>query len=239
LYLRYATGYRPGGPTIFSSIGPPPAGTPSSYQPDKLKSSEVGYKVQLFDRRLVFDASAYHITWSGIHDTAPINGFVIVVNSGDAIINGAELSLAAQATHDLTISGALTFNDAWLKSANPNLGGHAGERLPDVPRVNATLGADYAIPVGDWSPTIGASVQRVTDRYASFLSSGGYYLPAYTKVDLRAGCKIRDVKLDFYVHNLTNEVIQQSADGSYSAPGTVKVSFLDPRTFGVNASVAF
>lgn len=243
LYLRYATGYRPGGPTVFSSIGPPPPGTPNSYKADQLKSYEVGYKAEFLDRRFAVDVDAYRILWSDIHNTGVVNGFDIIVNSGNAAITGTEFSFTAHATQDLTIQGSLTYEDAYLVSANKNLGGYAGERLPNVPRYNLGLNADYNIPVSDWSPSIGISVRKITDRYASFDDSATYhqyFLPAYTNVDLRASVAIiRNLKLQFFLRNLTNRVEQQSAFTEYSAPSQAEVAVLAPRTYGMNASYAF
>jgi iron complex outermembrane recepter protein len=243
LYLRYATGYRPGGPTVFSSIGPPPPGTPNSYAPDQLKSYEVGYKSEFLDRRFAVDLDAYRILWSDIHDTGDVNGFEIVVNSGNAAITGSELSFTARATQDLTIQGSLTYEDAYLVSPNKNLGGYSGERLPNVPRYNLGLSADYNIPVGDLSPSIGISVRKISDRYASFDNSATYhqyFLPTYTNVDVHASVAIlQNLKLQFFVRNLTNRVEQQSAFTEYSAPGQAEVALLAPRTYGMNANYAF
>jgi len=119
--------------------------------------------------------------------------------------------------------------------------------LPDVPRVSAALNADYAIPLANFRPSVGATLRYVSDRWASFDNSQlypQYHLPEYATVDLRSGVVFdvaNDHPLSFqlYVHNLLDKRGQLSAFGYYSAPGTTAVTILQPRTIGINASTQF
>src|SRR5204862_1333037 len=51
-YLRYATGYRPGGPNVVTI-----AGGPGTFESDRLKSYEAGFKAETTDGRFGVDLS--------------------------------------------------------------------------------------------------------------------------------------------------------------------------------------
>lgn len=88
-YLRYATGYRPGGPNMVSNdpvTGNPLA--PPTFDSDSLDSYEAGYKVSTSDGRFSLDASVYLIDWTDLQIVALRNGVGVVANASEAAIKG-------------------------------------------------------------------------------------------------------------------------------------------------------
>ena len=243
MYVRYATGYRPGGPNFV--LNDPATGLPvgpPTFQADRLRSYEAGFKAQTDDQRFAMDVAAYYIDWNNIHIAVAKNSFSGIENAGGATVRGAELTLTARPVRDLTLTGAFAWQDAKLSQDAPDLGAQNGDNLPNVPRFTAAVSGDYTVPVAMWLPTVGATVKRVTERNASFdhsLAFAQYRLPAYTTVDLRAGKMFGAVNLMFYVHNLFDERGELSAFSAYSAPGDTKVSILQPRTVGLTATTRF
>jgi len=240
-YLRYATGYRPGGPNLAANnpatglpLGPP------TFQPDQLKSYEVGYKAETEDRRFGFDLAAYDIDWSNIQITAIRNGFAFRANApGGATIQGAELTLTGRPSSAFTMAGAFAYQHAYMKQGDADLGSTTGERLPNVPRFTASVNADYQLAEAGLRPTVGATMRYVSDRDASFDLSAGfpqYHLPSYTTLDLRAGFTLGSVTMQLYVHNLFDELGQLS--DMYPQFGT-RIAILEPRTIGVYAKTQF
>jgi len=242
-YVRFATGYRPGGPN-FVLIDPDtglPLGPPV-FEADRLKSYEIGYKARSADGAYGLDVAAYYIDWNDIHIVTARSGISAIENAGRAKVRGAELALSARPVERLTISGSFAYQDAELADDAPDLGGRNGERLPNVPRFTGSLNADYTFPLNSLKPAIGATVSHVSDRRASFdgnLSLTQYPLPEYTTVNLRGEIVISDVNLQLYVRNLFDERGQLSAFGAYSSAGQTKVSILQPRTIGLMATKRF
>jgi iron complex outermembrane receptor protein len=240
-YLRFATGYRPGGPNFVVIDGSTglPAGPPT-FEADRLRSYEVGLKAETPDRRLEIDVAGYHIDWSNIQIAVVRGGFGAIANApGGASVDGAELSLAARPTPGLALAGTLAYQDAHMKEADADLGASKGQRLPDVPRFTASLNADYELLAGNWKPTVGAALRYVGDRLASWdnsVSRPQYQLPHYTTVDLRTGATFGAVSMQLYVRNLFDERGQLSA---YTWQGLPRPAILQPRTFGLTASTAF
>jgi iron complex outermembrane receptor protein len=241
-YLRFATGYRPGGPNfiVIDPVTSLPSG-PKTFGADHLKSYEAGVKAQTADRRFSIDLDGYYIDWTNIQINATnADGFGFIENApGGATVRGAELTLTARPFGGFLASAAFAYQDAHLSQADSNLGGAKGERLPEVPHVTAAVNADYEIWSGALKPTVGATVRYVSDRKASFDNSPGfpqYRLPAYAAVDLRNSYVLAPVTLQLYVRNLFDARGQLSADASR---GPAEVSILQPRTFGVTATMHF
>lgn len=236
-YLRYATGYRPGGPNFAGND--PATGLrrqPLTFESDKLKSYEVGYKVETIDRRFGADIAGYYIDWTNIQALTNLSGFGIVVNApGGATIQGAELTLTARPTRDFAITGAFAYQDAQLSEDAPLLRAVKGERLPNVPRFTAALSADYDFASDVLRPTVGATLRHASDRTAIFNGPIQYRMPEYTTVDLRAGITLGSVDVQMYCRNLFDERGELSAFNRL----VEQVSIMQPRTVGLTATTQF
>ncbi len=240
-YLRYATGYRPGGP---NTVGIDPAtgqlAGPRYFTSDSLKSYEVGYKDSAFDGRLAVDVAGYHINWTDIQISAFTGGFGYIENApGGASIWGLELSVSGRPAQSLLLSGTFAYQNAYLREAQPDLGAYAGERLPFVPHVTGTLSADYTFAGLPWQPSVGTSMRYVDARWESFDQNSGYpqyHLPDYALIDLRAGMHFASLDLQFYVRNALNKLGQISANtGDVNA----QVTYVQPRTIGLSLTKQF
>jgi outer membrane receptor protein involved in Fe transport len=235
-YVRYATGYRPGGPNARVTDAAGNLLAPETYKPDKLRSYEFGIKGDRIGGGLGVDLSLYYIDWTDLQILVGRGGFSIPGNApGGATVKGAELALSESPTSRCNLTGVFAFQDAELSSSNADLGARAGERLPGVPRFTASLSADYVISSSTSAPTLlGVTVRYVSDQTASFdagTSFPQYRLPDFTAVDLHASVSVASNDLQFYVRNVLDERGQQSAlTTSY---GTARVAILQPRTIGV------
>jgi len=190
-----------------------------------------------------FDIDGYFINWRNIQVLTSRGGFGIRLNApGGATIRGTEVSFAAHPMPGLTASANVAYQDARLSQAEPLLGAAAGERSPNVPQVMGSLNADYVFTSVEAMPSIGGTVRYVGSRMASFDHSSmpQYGLPSYVSVDARVGLTLGRVKLQVYVHNLTNSLGELSASTSYSIlGGPAQVSVLQPRTVGISAVTEF
>jgi iron complex outermembrane recepter protein len=242
-YVRYATGYRPGGPNVvLNDLSGQPLANPT-FGADKLRSYEGGIKASSADGRFGIDAAVYFIKWDDLQINAVRNGLGVVDNAAAAESKGAELTLTLVPTPQLTLMGALGYVDAELSEDAPDLGGFAGDRLPDTPEFTGTFSADYSFEVGGREAFLGTTVRHVTDRVSSYDVSAGspqYDLPEYTTVDLRTGLQLGSARLQLYVRNAFDERGKLSATTAFSAlGGPVWVSLVQPRTIGFNVITQF
>lgn len=240
-YLRYATGYRPGGPNYVANdpiTGLALAG--ETFEADHLKSYEAGIKAETADQRFGLDLAGYYINWSNIQILTARGGFSVYTNApGGATVRGTELTLTARPIRALTVTGAFAYQRAQMSEADPDLGAAKGERLPNVPRFTAALNADYELPVESLQPAVGATLRYVDERTASFDDSTfpQYRLPDYVTVDLRAGVMLGSFNTQLYLRNLVDERGQQSA--MFTHFGTAHVAIQQPRTIGISVTTHF
>ena len=250
-YLRYATGYRPGGanfaatnPITGAALGPP------IFESDALKSYEAGFKAETADGRLGFDLAVYHSDWDDIQISVVRSGFSFITNApGGATVNGAELVLTARPVQGFSLTSAFAYQDPSMNEADPpvlpsspngrDLMNRKGERLPDVPRFTAALNADYTFLSVGVHPTFGATVRHIGDRTSSFDASTSrpqYHLPSYTTFDLRGGLMLGSINTQLYIHNLSDKRGQLSAS---TFAGLQQIAIMQPRTYGVTLSCEF
>jgi iron complex outermembrane receptor protein len=140
-YLRYATGYRPGGPNYvtLNPVTGNPNGPPSS-RPDSLKNYEAGVKLETADDRLAIDAAIYKINWDDIQVAVNTGGFSSITNApGGASVDGGEITLRSREFGSLSTGASLSYTHAYINEGTPALGAAPGERLPGSPRITASL----------------------------------------------------------------------------------------------------
>jgi outer membrane receptor protein involved in Fe transport len=242
-YLRFATGYRPGGPNaVVNDLNGQPLAAPS-FAADKLKSYEAGIKASSVDRHFSADLALYHIDWDDMQITAIRNGLGVIANAAKARSQGAELTVSALPVPEVTLVGTFGYTNAELTGDAPDLGGVKGESLPDSPKITAALSADYRFPLGGYGAFAGTTIRYVADRKANFDQSAGmpqYELPNYTAVDVRAGLTFGSARVQLYCKNVADERGQLSAiTGTSLFGGPANVSILQPRTVGLGVDVSF
>ena len=244
VYLRAASGYRPGGPNLVARnpitgefLAPPMVGH------DSLWSYEAGYKADLLDKTLSVEAAVYQIRWKDMQTSAAVNGLNVLVNAGKAKINGAEFGARWRPTQSLTLGTSLAYIDGELTEDAPTLG-VAGERLPNSPRFAASASVNYDFAIGGRPSYVGANYRHVGQRNANFESNTSHYkLPAYDMVDLQAGIEFKPLRLSLYLRNAFNEAAQLGATTAGAAvplsTEAVGVNQARPRTVGLVLEASF
>lgn len=239
-YVRYATGYRPGGPN-FAVVNPATGqlNGPEEFKADSLDSYEMGFKAETESGVFGIDAAGYYVEWDDIQVSISRGVFSGIYNApGGATVRGAELTLNARPVSGLGVAASFAYQDAELAKADADLRGAKGERLPNVPDIQATLSADYEFPIAGWYPTFGATLRHVSERTSGFRGAptSYYRLPEYTAVDLRTGITFGSMSLQLYVRNLTDERGQLSTT---VLSNVSSVALLQPRTIGMRLATSF
>jgi len=95
-----------------------------NYTSDDLINNEIGIKSELFDHRLVLNASLYRLNWDDVQsfavNLANLCGCAAWTNGPDYVIKGMELQATARLTDQLTLQGSGAWNSANLTD-NPCL----------------------------------------------------------------------------------------------------------------------
>jgi iron complex outermembrane recepter protein len=243
LYARFASGYRPGGINV--ACGHPEV--PCTYQDDRTENYDLGAKGSLFGGALSFDAALYYVDWTDIQiaDLLTSDGFPFTENVSKAKSKGAELTLTAQPTPDLSISAWGAYTDAELTaplaSTASLINGRAGDRLPYSSRVSGSIAAEWELPVTSVANvTLGAAVSYVGSRNGRFQQgvTARETYPSYTQVDLHAALTFGTWQLNAFINNATDELaILRSGVDNFGTPNYV--TYIQPRTIGVSLSKTF
>lgn len=257
IYARAASGFRIGGVNNSASIASQ-AGVsiPGSFTPDSLWNYEIGTKFFLFDRKLSFDISAYHIDWSKQQLSGLAQGvFNYQLNAGLTKTNGFEISTTLRPTEGLTLGGSVTYVDSKLKSDLPadvvagGTPGKTGDRVPYVARWSFSGRAEYERPL---SASINGYVQTDFNyRSSSFTQfrpvtaqdqangiPDNFYtpIPSYFLWNARIGVRIDKVDVGLFVQNITNKY---AVMGAKADANEIRYFTARPRSIGLSASAQF
>jgi iron complex outermembrane receptor protein len=163
-YLKYATGFKGGG----FSPRPATALQTTPFEPEKMKTLELGAKTEWLQRRVRLNTALFFShyldqqTFAQQLDASGANWFR-EVNAGKARIWGFEAELLAEPVTGLRIEGSLGYINYNLydNQGNPLLiegDGCGGHRCysPRTPKFNGALGIQYSFnsPTGSFTPRL-------------------------------------------------------------------------------------
>ncbi len=139
-------------------------------KPEKVTNYEAGVKTSLFEDRLKANFSAFYMDYTDLQVQQVVtipNGdgtnrsIISIVNAGSAPIKGFEFEWQARPTEALGFDGSLAyFNGKYKDLIIPDsLDGNTekdvdGNQLVATPEWSLNVGAEYMVPLGDWSATL-------------------------------------------------------------------------------------
>ena len=208
-------------------------GTRPITNPDTLWNHELGVKSRSSDGRLTINAAVYRHKWSGVQLATLLPcGFAVIINGGEAVGKGAELELAVEPIEAWRMNVALAYNHSEFESVAPGTGYSAGQRLPDAPRVNGSLGVQRSFQVAkDWSGYVRGDYTYVGNVISEFGP-----IDAFDTTSLRLSFQRSDLALELYGRNVFDERgVLTRQDPAFGAHQTL----IRPREVGVEVRYGF
>lgn len=148
VYVRVATGYRSGG---FNASDPvaPGGNTIPAFGEEEVTSYEVGFKSELFDRRLRFNLAGYYNEFDGLATVQPVltgqGTFQSVVrNAGKVTYTGVEVDFQAVVSDNFSFDGAIGYVDVKFKEL---LAGQPVNPADGVQNIAAFANPGYTSPL--------------------------------------------------------------------------------------------
>ena len=232
-YFTYSTGFRAGGFT-----------QNTRFDNEETDNFEIGLKGTFLDRRLVVNASAFHIDYSNqqlsfvVFDNNVAQRGVVNIPSTD--IDGLELELQALPVEGLNVSFGVGIADSVVKeiaALDPALGdvsGAEGNRSPFVPSFTFNGSLTYTYPVYD---------RMDLSLHADYRRRGNYYfdlnndLQTATRgfIDGRIALEADNWFIALWGRNLTDSRYATRV----SATGSALRNQNQPRSYGVEAGFSF
>jgi iron complex outermembrane receptor protein len=241
LYLQASRGFRSGDVNepypVQCQAEAASAGIGKITDPDTLTNYELGLKSRFADGKLSLNAAVYKYNWHGVQLGVQLAcGFSGIVNAGNIEGKGVELELLAQPTPAWQFNFSLAYNQNHFKDVESGTGFEPGQRLPDAPEKNASVGAQYNFRLNQaWTAFARGDYVYVGDVLQQFdtlvVENGGY-----GEANARLAFLHDKFEVDLYGENLTDKravsVTGNPAFGGYQ-------TLVRPRELGVEVRYSF
>ncbi|MBV1916652.1 MAG: TonB-dependent receptor, partial [Sphingomonadaceae bacterium] len=229
---------RPGG-----ASGPGTYVVPFELETDEVKNYEFGWKMDLLDRQLRFNGSAFYVDISRlqttIFDPSIVNLF-FSDNAADARIYGMEgdFTIAPYSLEGFTLAAAFSFLDTTItKVLTPTNDVIEGGDLAFAPKFQGNLRMRYEWDLND---TLRAHVQPQvvysSSKYTDIIEINKLKLNSYTTVALSAGIKSENWGFEVFADNLFDERAELSGNFVYDR---ARIITNRPRTIGFRVSYGY
>lgn len=237
LYVRAASGYRPGG----TRTRPPgaPADFSTSFDSDSIWNYEVGVKQSWPAQRINAGLAVFLIDWTDIQQNFRVgdSSFNAPGNGGRARSRGVEASIGGEPVDGLHLTANVTFTDGEFREANPANDILQGQQLPEVSKWSGGLAAEYEWQLaGSWDALVGGDVQYKSKN----INVQRYSQDGYSIVGLHVGTRSGGFRATLYVKNLFDQYRYLSGVGTVADTLLpFEAVLLQPRTIGVALSQEF
>jgi iron complex outermembrane receptor protein len=210
-------------------------------KPETLTDVEGGAKLQLLDRRLTLNLSAFWYDYKNTQFLNIDNGLQKLVNVPKARIYGAEVELNARPTRTLNVRLGLGLLDSEIRKGALNGENLKGNPLPTAPHVSLSAGADWILAefsAGEVSLHVDGKV--TSKQYFDVFENAAQSQKAYGLLNGSLNFEASDGGwgASIWAKNLLDEFyyayrVQVDTTGSnYQHPGA-------PRTFGATLNYRF
>jgi len=181
------------------------AGITAITDPDTLTNYELGLKSLFADRKISVNAAIYKDKWHGVQlGVALACGFSGIVNAGDIDGKGAELEILVQPTPQWRFNLSAAYTQNHFTDVKDGTGFVSGQRLPDSPEKNGSVGAQYNFAIGaGWSAFARGDFVYVGDVLSQY-GTAIVKLGGYGQTNARVGFTHNTLELDVYGDNLTD-----------------------------------
>ncbi|NBC35426.1 TonB-dependent receptor [Novosphingobium sp. FSY-8] len=155
-YAQVSTGFKGGG------ISPTPyvADQARSFNPEKVTAYEIGFKADLFGRKLRLNGAAFYNDYRDMQMTlyvCPVSvspsPCSLRANAGNAKVKGLELEASLRPVEGLSIDANIGYLDFEYGRVDPNTGVTAGMKAPFNAEWQASAGISYRMPFAGGSLT--------------------------------------------------------------------------------------
>jgi iron complex outermembrane receptor protein len=249
VYVDTATGYKGGGvdprPFVVTQAQP--------FQPETLTGYEAGVKTYLFDRRMRLNMAGFFNDYTNIQLTlnpcptqsgGSLGPCALPANVGTAHVKGFEAETEIHPVDGLEIDGSLSYLDfKYTKIADPNTGITLNMVTPYTPTWKWSLGAQYAIPLGN----MGSLTPRIDLSYQSSVFTAAQNDPLWNQIK---GYTVGNARLTYRspdgswetsleISNFTNKLYYLTLFDNHSGPGYVNGQPALPREWAITVKKTF
>jgi iron complex outermembrane receptor protein len=233
-YIRVAKGFRGGG-FLTSDYG--------NFNPEYIRSYELGVKSQWLDGRLIANATVFQYNYSDIlvntlvWDAIRNQATTKMTNAAKATIRGAEFQIRALPTSNFELGFSVGLLDAKYDEYKNGTADYSGHKFQRAPSVTGVFNAQYTVPLESGSKLIFAGDVNTRSNHhfnvASYQTNPVYLHGGYTLANVRAIYEFnKSTQISAFVDNVTDKTYWQATYPS--SPTNVGYALGAPRTYGVS-----
>ncbi|MCY4477468.1 MAG: TonB-dependent receptor [Gammaproteobacteria bacterium] len=245
-YVTFSEGFRPGllnRPGGAASADGSGFVVPNVLQTDEVVNFEAGMKAD-FGNTFRLNASLFRIDIENLQTTIfdpSITNLFFSDNAADAEVTGleADFTWLPPGIDGLMIAGAVSFlNTEITRKITPTNDVRVGDELAFAPGSQGNLRARYewTLQANGWTAHIMPMITWSADSYSDIITINRDLVDSWTMLGLTAGVASDRWSVTFYGTNLTDERAEVSRSFVFDR---TSVTYAQPRTFGVRASVNF
>jgi iron complex outermembrane receptor protein len=260
IYITYSKGFKSGG---FEMKGL----EISEFDPEEVENYELGVKIDAFDQRIRFNTAFYYMDYDDIQIRITEQGrsfadiLLFIDNAGAATIKGFEMELTALPLPNVILNANASYTDASYDkfiasdvdtSSIPPVQStvdRSDEDFAAIPKLTYSLSAMAILPtaIGDLAPRL--SMYYRDELYTGLDATA--WDPAFrdratiddvTLWNFRLGytpINKDNIQVFLYVDNLTDESYFQGGFSNTESLGAGSYVLGTPRSYGIEASIAF
>ena len=245
-YVTLSEGFRPGllnRPGGRESADGSGFRVPFELETDEVVNLELGMKAD-FGTAFRLNAALFNVDVENlqttIFDTSIVNLF-FSDNAADAKVSGleADFTWLPDWSDGLTVAGAVSFlNTEITRKITPTNDVRVGDELAFAPSNQGNLRARYEwdLQANGWTAHVMPMIAWSSESYSDIITINRDLVDGWTMLGLTAGVTNDDWSVTFYANNLTDERAEVSRSFVFDRQ---RVTYAQPRTFGVRASVNF
>lgn len=231
-YLTYAQGYKGGG---FDDVPTNAVAAAIPFNPEKVKSYELGIKSTFWDRRVRFNADIFLMDYTDLQ-VAQINADClcgVTANAAKAEIKGVEAELDFRPVRNLTLSLSGSYIDAKYTDFIEESGlDSTGNRLQRTPSTQLSAGINYRLGMATFDARYSwqSKLYWATDNLVEE--------PSYGLLDARVAIGPKNGKWSVAIwgKNLTDKLYRTNV---IQFSGDEVSQFGQPRTYGLDLTFRF
>ena len=212
-YATYSEGFRPG---LLNRPGGATNGAgftvPFELDTDEVTNYEIGAKLDLLDRQLRFNASAFYVDIERLQTTIfdpSITNLFFSANAANAEVMGVEgeFTFAPYAVPGLTVAGAFSVLDTEITEVLiPTDDVRVGDSLAYAPEFQGNLRVRYEFDLTDTLEAfIQPQVRYSASKFTDIITINRMELDSYTVADLAMGIDNGEWRVELYGDNLFDE----------------------------------
>lgn len=244
-YLTYSEGFRPG---LLNRPGGAtnPAGTftvPFAIDTDDLTNYELGWKTDLLDYTLRFNAAIFRSEIDRLQTTIfdpSITNLFFSDNAADAEVTGFEGDFiwAPASVSGLTVSGAFSFLDTEItRVITPTNDVRLGDPLAFAPEFQYNLRARYEWDIGNGRTAhIMPHVTHSDESFSDIITINRDRMSSWTLWGITGGVTVDQWSAEMFIDNLTDERAELARSFIYDRQ---RVTYARPFTAGVRLTYDF